>query len=106
MYYCTRPYLLVSVTLGFPGGSPGKESAFNVGDLGSTPGLGRSSGEGNGYPLQYPDLENSIKRYDQLRQHIKKQRHYFDDKVHPVKATVFPVVMYGWESWTIKKADH
>ena len=35
----------------FPGGSDGKETAFNVGDLGSVPGLGRSLGEGNGYPL-------------------------------------------------------
>ena len=46
------------------------------------------------------------KSYDQPRQHIKKQRHYFADKVHLVKAMVFPVVMYGCESWTIKKAEH
>ena len=46
--------------LGFPGGSAGKESTCNVGDLGSIPGLGRSPGEGNGYPLQYSDLENSM----------------------------------------------
>ena len=38
---------------GFPGGSTGKEPACNVGDLGSIPGLGRSAGEGIGYPLQY-----------------------------------------------------
>ena len=38
---------------GFPGGSTGKELACNVGDLGSIPGLGRSAGEGMGYPLQY-----------------------------------------------------
>jgi len=37
----------------FPGGSDGKASAYNVGDLGSIPGLGRSSGEGNGNPLEY-----------------------------------------------------
>ena len=37
---------------------------------------------------------------------IKKQRHYFANKVHLVKAMVFPVVMYGCESWTIKKAEH
>ena len=37
----------------FPGGSDSKETAFNVGDLGSIPGLGRSLGEGNGYPLWY-----------------------------------------------------
>ena len=73
-------FLLASVTLGFPGGSAGKESAFNVGDLGSTPGLGRSSGEGNSYPFQYSVLENSMKRYDQLKQHTKKQRYYFTNK--------------------------
>ena len=46
------------------------------------------------------------KSYDQPRQHIKKQRHYFANKVHLVKTKVFPVVMYGCESWTIKKAEH
>ena len=45
------------------------------------------------------------KSYDQPRQHIKKQRHYFANKVHRVKAKVFPVVMYGCEGWTIKKAE-
>ena len=40
------------------------------------------------------------KSYDKSRQHIKKQRHYFTDMVHLVKAMVFPVVMYGGESWT------
>ena len=45
--------------LDFHGGSDSKESAYNVGDLGSIPGLGRSPGEGNGYPLQYSGLENS-----------------------------------------------
>ena len=44
----------------FPGGSAGKESACNAGDLGSNPGLGRSPGEGKGYPLQYSGLENSM----------------------------------------------
>ena len=48
------------VDLGFPGGSAGKESACKVGELGSIPGLGRSAGEGNGYPLQYSGLENSM----------------------------------------------
>ena len=45
------------------------------------------------------------KSYDQPRQHIKKQRRYFATKVHLVKAMVFPVVMYGCESQTIKKAE-
>ena len=44
----------------FPGGSDGKVSAYNVGDLGSIPGLGRSPGEGNGSPLQYSCLENPM----------------------------------------------
>ena len=42
----------------FPGGSDGKESACNAGDMGLIPGSGRSSGEGNGNPLQYSRLEN------------------------------------------------
>ena len=45
---------------GFAGGSDGETSAYNVGDLGSIPGLGRSPGEGNGNPLQYSCLENSM----------------------------------------------
>ena len=44
----------------FPGGSDGKASAYNTGDLGSIPGLGRSPGEGNGNPLQYSCLENPM----------------------------------------------
>ena len=46
------------------------------------------------------------KSCDQPRQHIKKQKHYFANKAHLVKATVFPVVMYGRESWAIKKAEY
>ena len=44
----------------FPGGSDSKESACSAEDLGSVPGLGRSPGEGNGYPLQYSCLENPM----------------------------------------------
>ena len=46
----------------FPGGSDGKVSVYNVGDLGSIPGSGRSTGEGNGNPLQYYCLENPMDR--------------------------------------------
>ena len=46
--------------MGFPCGSAGRESTCNVGDPGSIPGLGRSPGEGIGYPLQYSGLENSM----------------------------------------------
>ena len=49
-----------SSPMGFPGGSAGKESACNVGDLGLILGLGRSPGEGKGYPFQYSGLENSM----------------------------------------------
>ena len=55
-----RDRLLIPVFLGFPGGSAGKESACNVRDLGLISGLGRSPGEGKGYPLQYSGLENAI----------------------------------------------
>ena len=57
------------------------------------------------------DFSHEIKRCLLLRrkvwprQHIQKQRHYFAKKVHLVKAMVFPVVMYGCESWTVKKAE-
>ena len=46
--------------MGFPDSSVGKESACNARDPGSIPGSGRSPGEGNGYPLQYSGLENSM----------------------------------------------
>ena len=48
------------IYVGFPCGSAGKESACNAGDLCSIPGLGRSPGEGKGYPLQNSGLENSM----------------------------------------------
>ena len=51
--------MFISV-MGFLGGSAGKESTYNAGDLGSIPGLGRSPGEGKVYPLQYSGLENFI----------------------------------------------
>ena len=50
------------VNKGFPGGSDGKESTCNTGDLGLIPGLGRSPGGGHGNPLQYSYLENSRDR--------------------------------------------
>ena len=53
-------FLSTTYIWGFPGGSDGKVSAYNVGDPGSIPGLGRSSGKGNGNPLQYSCLENPM----------------------------------------------
>ena len=55
-------YYLIMYVLGFPGGSDGKVSACNAGDLGSILGLGRSPGQGYGNPLQYSCLENSTDR--------------------------------------------
>ena len=59
----TRVNLSISKSRsGFPGGSDGKDSACNKGDLGLIPGSGRSPGEGNDNPLQYSCLENSMLR--------------------------------------------
>ena len=59
--------LATSWSQGFPDSSVGKESACNAGDLGSIPGLGRSTREGIGYPLQYSFLENSREESDGLQ---------------------------------------
>ena len=53
-------YTYTSPTSGFPDSSVDKESACNAGDPSSIPGLGKSSGEGKGYPFQYSGLENSM----------------------------------------------
>ena len=63
--YCFRLFWIYTnlwMWLGLPGGSDGKESACNAGDPGSVPGSGGSPGEGNGNPLQYSCLENSMDR--------------------------------------------
>ena len=54
--------IIIQPVWGFPGSSAGKESVCNAGDPGSIPGLGRSPGEGKGYPLQYSCLENPMDR--------------------------------------------
>ena len=69
----------------FPGGSDGKESAGNgKGDLGSIPELGRSPGEGNGYPLQYSVLENSM---DCTIHGVTKSNVYLCVSVHSVNVS-------------------
>ena len=55
-------FMLFEHLLGSPGGSDGKESVCNAGDPGSIPELERSPGEGNGNPLHYPSLENTMDR--------------------------------------------
>ena len=66
--------------------------------------LGSKIAVGSDCSHEIKTLVSWKKSYDQPRQHIKKQRHYFGNKVRLVKAMVFSVVMYGCESWTIKKA--
>ena len=85
------------VAMGFPDSSAGKESACNAGDPGSIPGLGRSTGEGKRYALQYCGLENSM---DYIVHGVTKNWTQ-PSELH----IVFPVVTYGCESWTIKKAE-
>ena len=53
--------------MSFPSGSDGKESACNVGDLGSIPGLGKSPGEGNGNPLQYFEEPGGLQSMESQR---------------------------------------
>ena len=59
-YYSILNTVPYAIQWGFPSGSDGKESAYNVGDLGSVHGLGRFLGEWNGYPLQYSCLEKCM----------------------------------------------
>ena len=78
------------VFLGFPCDSAGKESACNMGDLGSIPGLGRSPGEGKGYPLQYSGLENSM---DCIVHGITKSQTQLSD-LHRLHLEPLPLYIY------------
>ena len=71
-----RDRLPTPIFLGFLCGSAGREAAWNVGDLGSIPELGRSPGEGKGYPLQYSGLDNSI---DCIVHVVAKSRTWLSD---------------------------
>ena len=66
--------MVLNISVGFPGGSDGKEPACNSGDLGSMPWLGRSSGEGNDHPLQYSGLEYSMDKKPGRLQSTGSQR--------------------------------
>ena len=91
--------------LGFPGDSDGKESACDAGDLGLISGLGQSPGEGNGNPLQYSRLENSMNRvaWQATVQGVKKSQLLEDWATNTFTFTSF---MWGCDSWTVKKAEH
>ena len=101
-----RDRLPTSVFLGFPGGSAGKESACNAGDLASISGLGRSSGEGKGYPLQCSCLEtphgqrawratvHGVTKLD-ITERLSTTQHYY-------YAHCFPV---GW-NWSLERLSN
>ena len=82
----TQFYL--EVVLDFPGGSDGKASAYNAGNLGLIPGLGRSLGEGNGNPLQYSCLENPMDRgvWQATVNGLARVRHDLTTKIEKVKS--------------------
>ena len=78
------------VSDGFPGGSAGKESACNVGDLGSIPGLGRYPGKGNGSPLQCSGLENSMDGVPKSRNRLSDVHFPLTLRPLPAPHTSFP----------------
>ena len=89
-----------------PGGSDGKESACNAGDLGSIPGSGRSPGEGKGYPVQYSCQENPMDRgaWQATVHGVAKSWHHWSDWAHqqmPIFISIqsislkFPIPYFG-----------
>ena len=103
-------YTYTAPTLGFPDSSVGKESACSAGDPGSIPGLGKSSGEGKGYPLQCSGLENSMdcivhgvaKSQTQLSDFhfiITPSHHYHNEKPSfPLVSSLFSSLYYQYVS--------
>ena len=88
-------YTLIHLHKDFP-----VAQTVNEGDQGLIPGLGRSSGEGNGNPLQYSCLENPM-----LREACSPWGGKELDMTERLTHLIFPVFRYGYESWTIKKAE-
>ena len=84
--------------LGFPGGSDGKAPAFNVGDLDSIPGPGKSPGEGNGNPLQYSCLENPMDRWawSAIVHAIAKSRTRLSYFSQTNRDPLFSISLYNW----------
>ena len=100
-----RHRLPTPLFLGFPSQSAVKESACNVGDLGSIPGLGRSPGEGNGYPLQYSGLKNpmdciirEVKRHDwaTFTFSLYFPPHFYRSHFHSL---LTPYFQWGFKEW-------
>ena len=80
----------------FPCGSAGKESACNVGDLGSIPGLERSPGVGKGYPLQYSGLENSMDQELDTTERLSLSLHFWNSKFKLVSTSLWYRVHTIW----------
>ena len=95
-WFCQKlsNYVNIRKELGFPDCSAGKESACNAGDLGSIPGLGRSPGEGKGYPLQYSGLENSMDCivYRVAESRTRLSDFHFHLSVHVLAAQLCPIL--------------
>ena len=98
--YITSILYEVYTHLGFPGSSAGKESTCHAGDLGSIPGLGRSPGEGNDYPLQSSGLENSadwiVHRVARSQTRLRDFHFHYThihDKYMCLNSDVFPFYM-------------
>ena len=96
-----RDRLPTPVFLGFPCGSAGKESACNVGNLGSIPGLGRFPGKGKGYPLQYSGLENSM---DYFVSGVAKSWTRLSNFHFQWKRICLPSRRHGFDPWVGKIA--
>ena len=77
----------------FPGGSDGKASVYNAGDPASIPGLGRSPGEGNGNPLQYSCLENSVGFSGRLQSMGRKESDT-TERLHSLTSLI-DIVLFG-----------
>ena len=98
-----REKLPTPVFLGFPGGSAGQESACNAGDLGVIPALGRSPGEGNGYPLQYSwvSLVAQLVKNPPAMRETWVQSLLWEDLLEKGKATLSSIL--AWRiPWTVQ----
>ena len=84
----------IQIPKSFPGGSVGKESTWNMGDLSSVPGVVRALGEGNSYPLQYSGLENSMDYSTGLQRVRHNWAHFTHSQRGQTKKGVMPLWRY------------
>ena len=102
MYIVSYSYGLTLLHMtGFPYGSAGEESACNAGDLGLIPGLGRSPGEGKGYPLQYSGLEKSMDSSPWGCKELSDFHFRFDPIVTSLLKRQIYLTEFSWHSFQI-----